>query len=474
MKKYILVVLFCSAVLASAETSPEVEQLKADLRNLQESFQKAEREHQRQIEELTRRLESLAAAGRSVVPTNPAVEEDAMGKVPMAAEGPPAKKWSPSDPITLVRSGNAYMNVGFNALLDAGWSTAPEPAAQLQLGDHDPSKRGFSIPNTEIALDGAVDPYFKGFANILFKLDAENQTQVELEEAFLQTTSLPGNLQLKAGQFLAAFGRQNTQHPHQWAFADTPLILARTLGPEGLRNPGAQVSWLAPTSIYTEASLGIFDGAGGTAFGFRNPGEPGEGLHGRATTGRNPRGPGDLLYVPRLATSIDLTEHQTLLAGVSAAFGPNDTGASRRTEIFGADLYWKWRPSRARGGFPFVAWQTEALLQNFQAGADAAAGLPAENLRDWGVYSQVIWGFRPRWVAGLRGEYADGNVGADDEFDVFRGERHRISPAVTFYPSEFSKIRLQYNYDRGEQFGTQHSVWLQVEFLLGAHGSHQF
>jgi len=100
--------------------------------------------------------------------------------------------------------------------------------------------------------------------------------------------------------------------------------------------------------------------------------------------------------------------------------------------------------------------------------------LPAETLRDWGMYSQVLWGFRPRWVAGIRGEYADGNHGAFDAQDVFRGERERVSPVLTFYPSEFSKLRLQYNYDHGELFGNAHSVWLQMEFLLGAHGAHKF
>ena len=48
------------------------------------------------------------------------------------------------------------------------------------------------------------------------------------------------------------------------------------------------------------------------------------------------------------------------------------------------------------------------------------------------------------------------------------------TPDLTFYPSEFSKLRLQYNYDHGEWFGVDHSVWLQVEFLLGAHGAHKF
>jgi hypothetical protein len=90
------------------------------------------------------------------------------------------------------------------------------------------------------------------------------------------------------------------------------------------------------------------------------------------------------------------------------------------------------------------------------------------------MYSQVLWGFKPRWVVGLRGEYADGNSGAYDANDVFRGQRTRLSPDLTFYPSEFSKIRLQYNYDHGELFGTEHSIWMQVEFLLGAHGAHKF
>jgi len=29
-----------------------------------------------------------------------------------------------------------------------------------------------------------------------------------------------------------------------------------------------------------------------------------------------------------------------LVAGISGAFGPNDTGPQKRTEIFGADVYW--------------------------------------------------------------------------------------------------------------------------------------
>lgn len=468
-----------------AQDTNEVEQLKRQLQQLQENFERMQREQHQQIEALTKKLDDLtkqqaAEAEKKKLEQELAadLQKNQPATAASAATAPPSVPWSPAQPITVARAGSAYMNISFDALMDFGGSTAADPSRFLQLGDHDPISRGFSLRNAEIALDGAVDPYLKGFANIVLKLDQNNETSIELEETYLQTMSLPANLQLKAGQFFAAFGRQNPQHPHQWAFVDEPLILSRAFGPDGLRNIGAQMSWLAPTPFYTEAFLGVFDPQGGTAFSFRNPGDPDllgvDRLHGRATLDQNIRGPGDLLYVPRLASSFELTDHQTLVVGASAAFGPNDTGDGLHTQTYGLDAYWKWKPANAHAGFPFVSWQTEALYQRFEAGADPTDSLPAETLKDWGFYSQVLWGFKERWVAGLRGDYVNGNSGAYDTSDVFRGQRTRISPDLTFYPSEFSKVRLQYNFDHGELFGTEHSVWLQVEFLLGSHGAHKF
>ncbi len=488
--RYHILVLLALLVSSSppmlrAQATNEVEQLKQQLRQLQENFERTQREQQQQIESLTRKLDDLTrqqatAADRQKLEQELAadLQQNPPASPAPAAAPAPSPTWSPAQPITIARAGSAYMNISFDVLTDAGGSTASRPSDFLQLGDHDPINRGFSLPNAEIALDGAVDPYFKGFANIALKLDENDETSIELEEAYLQTTALPANLQAKAGQFYAGFGRQNPQHPHQWAFVDDPIILTRAFGPDGLRNIGAQVSWLAPTPFYTEAFLGVLNPQGETAFSFRNPGEADafgvDRVHGRATTDQTLRGPGDLLYVPRLASSFDLTDQQTLLVGASAAFGPNDTGSGLHSQVYGLDLYWKWKAANAQAGFPFLSLQTEALYQRYEAGADPSQPLPAETLRDWGFYSQVLWGFKPRWVAGLRGEYANGNSGAYDADDVFRGERTRISPGLTFYPSEFSKLRLQYNYDQGALFGTEHSVWLQVEFLLGAHGAHKF
>jgi hypothetical protein len=84
----------------------------------------------------------------------------------------------------------------------------------------------------------------------------------------------------------------------------------------------------------------------------------------------------------------------------------------------------------------------------------------------------------------LRYEYGTGSgesVGGRNR-DPFRDTRHRLSPLLSWRPTEFSRIRLQYNYDRathlefdglGNREQDAHSLWLGFEVLLGAHPAHK-
>src|SRR6266446_5540585 len=381
-----------------------------------------------------------------------------------------------TQPIT-IGGGKNYMNISLDGLFALAYSSAKD-LDHIEVGDHDPQQRGFNARNIELALDGAVDPYFEGFANIVFKLDNDNQTDVEVEEAFMQTTSLPFNLQLKAGQFFAAFGRLNPTHPHTWDFVDTPLVNGLFLGPDGLRGVGAQTSWTLPLPWYSQLIFASQNGRGSTGFSFRNPGDDGM-FFDRITTDREARGLQDFVWIPRWENSVDLSPTQVVLAGVSGAFGSNETGADSRTQIYGADFLYKWKSSHAEGGFPFVKWQTEFMYRRFQAGHGANDSFPvAETFHDWGMYSQVLWGFKKGWVASIRGDYVDMQ---DSKFtvDFERQSRWRLSANLTWYPTEFSKIRLQYNQDFLEQnfflsARQVESVFLQWEFILGAHGAHKF
>src|SRR5258705_2472271 len=381
-----------------------------------------------------------------------------------------------TQPIT-IGGGRNYMNISLDGLFGLAYSSARD-LDHIEVGDHDPQQRGFNARNVELAFDGAIDPYFEGFANIVFKLDNDNQTEVEVEEAFMQTTSLPFNLQLKAGQFFAAFGRLNPTHPHTWDFADTPLVNGLFLGPDGLRGVGAQGSWTLPLPWYSQLIFASQNGRGSTGFSFRNPGDDGM-FFDRITTDREARGLQDFVWIPRWQNSVDLSPNQVVLAGVSGAFGSNETGANSRTQIYGADLFYKWKSSHAEGGFPFVKWQTEAMYRRFQAGRGVDESFPvAETFHDWGLYSQVLWGFRKGWVAGVRGDYLQMQNSRFTE-DPDRQSRWRISANLSWYPTEFSKLRLQYNHDFLESnfFLADRqvdSVFLQFEFILGAHGAHKF
>ena len=389
------------------------------------------------------------------------VEE--LGTGQMQADDPPQPP-SPR-PLTVIsnRSGKSYMNISLDGLVAAGASSDPD-VPNLQLGSHDPSRRGFTVQNVELVFSGAVDPYFTAQANIIFVESPAGKTEVEVEEIYATTTSLPYNLQVKAGHFFTEFGRLNSQHPHSWDFVDQPLSNARMFGPDGLRSSGIELSWLMPVPFFSELFLTIQNAFGETlnSFGF----EADEEVFGRILIDASVRDAEDLLYVPRYAASLDLTDNQTLLVGASAARGPNGTGDGGRTAIYGADVFWKWKSPRAMQGFPFVKFQAEGMKRRYRAED------PLETFEDWAAYSQILWGYRRGWVAGIR----YGRMGGDDggEVSPFFEHRRRISTNLTWFPTEYSKLRLQYNHDDRDEFEDSHSLWLQFEFTLGAHAAHKF
>jgi hypothetical protein len=380
----------------------------------------------------------------------------------------------------------SLLDLSFDLLGVGGSSSASEPELRdLEGGGHDPKNRGFTIQNVELTYAGVVDPYLRGDANVVLQIDPTGTSTVELEEAYLTTLDLPFHLQIKAGQFFGAFGRLNPTHPHTWDFVDAPVVNSRLLGGDGFRNPGAQVSWLTPLPFFAELVASAHNAQGETAASFRST--PGEQIAGRTLIDRRVRHLSDLVYLLRLRTSFDLGDEITIVPGISTLFGPNATAPDTSTQIYGADLYLKWKPLSNDHGWPYVAWQSEGIVRRYQAAAVLDEGSVAarrQTLTDWGAYSQLIWGFARPWNLGARYDFARGQHAAfsvagdtyDTASDPLRDRRHRISAMLTYYPSEFSKLRLQYNFDHA-QFLPQrdaHSVYVQAEILFGAHGAHKF
>ena len=441
-------VLLLNPAVAFAEEDTDA--LRRQLTEIREQMLHMQQNYAQQINALEQRLEGLESK-----PDNSATTVNSTAI---------------SSPSTTTTS-NSGFKIGLSGLFAGGGSSVDNDALEgLQAGAHDPNQNGFTVQNVELSIGGIVGPYFDAQANIIFQIDADGETVVELEEAFFTTRSLPWGLQVKGGQFFTEFGRQNPQHPHTWGFVDQPVVLSRFFGGDGLRSQGVRASWLMPTDWYSELNFGVQNPKGETVTSFLYA--PGEDIGGHTLIDRDARNFGDLLYTARWLNGFDLSDTVSMNVGVSGLWGPNASGMTTDTNIVGADLYLKWQPAYSQRGFPFVSWHTEVLQRRYEAGDP---GDPSrETLKDWGLFTQALWGFKPGWVAGLRAEYAsaDGNTSTDP----LRDTRKRLSPNLTWYPSEYSKLRLQYNRDWTEHLPgkTADSLWLQFEFNLGSHAAHVF
>ncbi|MCB9542976.1 MAG: zinc-regulated TonB-dependent outer membrane receptor, partial [Myxococcales bacterium] len=359
-----------------------------------------------------------------------------------ATDAPPAPLPAP---IAAPAAGGGLLDISL--ILDA--AAAAFDATPAQSGAHDPQDTGFTLQQLELHAGANVDPYFRLDANLVFA-----EFGVEVEEAYGTTLALPAGLQLRAGQFLTRFGRHNATHPHAWHFADQPLVNGKFFGGEGSRGLGVELSWLSPLPWYVELVASATHATGECCA---------RSFHGGDALPIET--PADLLYTTAIKQFFALGPALSLAWGLSAQLGPNSTGQGNRTEIYGTDLYLHFRrptdPDRAS-----LALLVEALYRTRE--------VPFDRLADHGGQAQLVWTLSPLWATGLRYGYVSGL--ADDPLDPeWQSGRHRASAQLTYTPSHFSRLRLQYNHDRGGPLAEPvNGVIVALELLVGAHGAHAF
>lgn len=321
----------------------------------------------------------------------------------------------------------------------------------LQTGGHDPTRTGFTLQQLELAAGKAVDPYFRFDANLVFTPEG-----VEVEEAYATTLALPHNLQLRAGEFFARFGRQNSIHPHAWDFVDQPFALGRVFGADGYHGPGVEASYLTPLPWFVELVASATDAHGD---------ETARSFLGDADVAIET--PKDVLASGAVKQFFELGPDWSLLTGVSIASGPNATADDKRTNVVGGDLYLKWRPI-SYASDRMVALQSEWLYRRRQ--------VPGAILTDLNGYAYVVAQVTRRWGVAARYELgtAADEMGGDDLDPMWTETRQRITTNVTYRPTEFSRLRLQGSFDAP---GYRDPIWagfLALEVSAGAHGAHKY
>ena len=193
----------------------------------------------------------------------------------LAIGTPPGEPWAigPVTPPRNAPSSASAFNPAIGVVLDGRFSAfSQNPDRYFVKGfvrgdETGPGVRGFSLGESEINFSATVDPYF--FGNLTLALSPENE--VAVEEAFLQTTSLPWGFTLRGGRFFSGIGYINEQHAHTWDFADQALPYRVFLNTQ-YGDDGVQLRWLAPTRQFLEFGGELFRGAAFPAAGAANSG----------------------------------------------------------------------------------------------------------------------------------------------------------------------------------------------------------
>ena len=333
-------------------------------------------------------------------------------------------------------------------------------------------KNGFNLNYAELVLSSSVDPYLN--LDAVFHFSEEG---VEIEEAYF-TTTFDSGFRLRGGKLYSAFGRLNQQHHHFWDFGDAPLVNTAFLGDHGLNENGLQLVYVAPFEHYLMAGVEILQGENESTFGL-------EGIEGVFDDAQAPN-----LVVGYVKASYDI-EDTTILSGISFAQGDSRIDHSTDEEdphafsgdstLYGVDLTVK----HAFDSYSMLTWQSEWIKREMQGDKFSfndgnllgSANLDKEQS---GYYTQLVYALNQNWKAGIRYDNIYQNdVIVNGNNKNLEENLDRISVMGEYHPSEFSRFRLQYNQNNAmyneegenEQF---HTISLQYNISIGAHGAHAF
>lgn len=354
-------------------------------------------------------------------------------------------------------------------------------ARESEPGGSDPHglshlERGFNLREVELAFSGAVDPYFDVWVTLTVDEDG-----LEAEEAYVQTRRFLPGLQLRAGRFFSGVGYANKQHPHQWDFVNPALAYDALLG-GNLADVGLQLTWLPDLPTYTLIGVEMLQGDNARIS--------------QQLSGAYPsmfeETPGPRLFTAFMKIGPDLGYSDALQGGIS--FGRSrshqeiawneaglvDAALDGTSWFVGSDWVWRHDSPRPFGRGDLTV-QGEYLLRRKDLAPTvdrlAVAGRPPQVSVQDGAYAQVVYGFAQRWtlagrvdVIGLTNEVRVGSITIGHEHS------RRYSAALTFNPTEFSRLRVQYDaaaIRQGRQTSIQ-QVFVQFQMSLGAHGAHKF
>lgn len=329
----------------------------------------------------------------------------------------------------------------------------------MRLGGKNPfgSFKGSTLRTVELAFQAYADPFGRLDAFIEHDGEETHVCQAELTLLDPHILRLPNGLQVRGGILLAGVGKLNSIHAHEQPLADIPLmhqffyshppeehydtvsLLKHIIehGGHNFHGAGARISYLLPTKDPRQAhELSI------------------EALNTHNLTFDCDSGRPLLLSRWRSFFEIKPITH-TLDLGFNYGYGPNSFGGN--THLYSVDLTYRWRPIE-RGIYRSLSWYNEFAVARHSGNGGSRSTTGFFSMLEYQLSRTTYLGARYDWASLPNGE-AHGSG---------------VSFAITYYPSEFSRYRLQLNKRRFSLIGSCWDLILEMTFSIGIHRPHPF
>ncbi len=375
--------------------------------------------------------------------------------------------------------------IGIGAVLDGRYQDGTRAFSELE--------DGFGLGHTELSFFGNIDERFRGVLTTVIE-SAHDETELELEEAFVEAIGLGTGLNVRAGRMLSGFGYLNGRHLHEDDFSDRPAVYRAYLGGHYYDN-GIAANLVMPTEKFFSISLEAFDGeklaASGTsvadidtvnAWGGQVEFGADAGQSGSWQVGLS------LLENDNGMTTEHSLEHHDEHGEEhedehvsehehAHDHGPEVTGG----RLTGIDFTWKWAPDgNAKNRNLTLSAEYLRLDDLLDETLSAVPGAP-KHLDGW--YLSAAYQFSPRWTVGLRygevetyhGHIHHDEHGIEGHYDT--DETTETDLSLAWHPSHFSTVRATYTRQEQRIHGNtsdENIFVLQYVMSLGAHGAHTY
>ena len=329
------------------------------------------------------------------------------------------------------------------SILNPELSVTGDVVGYYAAPDGEEGKFGAVPREFEFSFQAAVDPYTRTKVFLTYEEEVpiagfpeeegeeHEHSGFGLEEGYLYWVGLPSRIGLKIGKFRQEIGLYNRWHTHALFEVDRPLPSAVFLGEDGLIQTGLNL--VSPSlQLGPSPNAAFFElTAGSNEALFAGSGEPS--------------------FLGRVTSFWDLGPSTYLQVGGTGVYG--QSGADTlETTVWELDFAFRWAPPG------------RLLYQDFQLkGEWYWAKQTVSGSGPWrrGGWAQANYRAGRRWVFGLRADYLDGAEG--DPYYM------QLVPTISWWQSEWVRVRLQYNYLKPESAGGNHTLLLQFVWAIGPH-----